>query len=160
MTTATEAQTIKETETGAEANARTWAEQIDAWVDAIDFCGDEDAKGGDMTREARAVLREYGYRGTNRDETREAIEEAARESPLCVDVRSGWQSPGEALKPEEFQILLSTGGPALRVVGRLGEAGQPIRPRLEHQDWGTPWTWWRGACPGLESFCALFFFGE
>lgn len=37
-------------------------------------------------------------------------------------------------------VLLSTGGPALRIIGGLDEYGQPNEPRLQWQDWGTPWT--------------------
>jgi hypothetical protein len=147
-------------ETPAEQNARGWAEAIEAWSDAIDFCTDEDAEGRDLSREAKAVLREHGYDGTNREETVEAIEETARESALSVDVRSGWQSVGETLEPEAFQILLSTGGPALRVVGQLDRWKGPCHLRLEHQDWGTPWTEWHGTTCGLQAFCQLFFFGE
>ena len=42
--------------------------------------------------------------------------------------------------PEEFEILLCTGGPACRIVGDLDESCQPSSARIEHQDWGTPWT--------------------
>lgn len=71
----------------------------------------------------------------------DAARERIEESPLSVQVRSGWRSPGDAHgDPEEFEILLSTGGPALRIVGDLDQHCQPTRARLEHQDWGTPWT--------------------
>lgn len=67
-----------------------------------------------------------------------AIEEMILEDPLSVQVRSGWQSLGEKLEPEEYEILLCTGGPAVRIVGDLKD-GEPHRARMEYQDWGTPW---------------------
>ena len=165
----------KEERIRAAAEAGSWASRICAWTDAIDLCAHKDAEGKDLSREARAVLREHGYDGTNREETREAIEATAREAVLSVDVRSGWRTAEDAwdgskwvLEAEEFQILLSTGGPAVRIVGDLGLCNQAEAPRLEHQDWGTPWTEWKGDCPKagaplqpiLEAFCGLFFFGE
>lgn len=174
----------KEERIRAAAEAGSWASRICAWTEAIDFCTDGDAEMRDLicrgpvlcrSLEARAVLREHGYDGTNREETREAIEATAREAVLSVDVRSGWRTAGDAwdgskwvLEAEEFQILLSTGGPAVRIVGDLGLCNQAEAPRLEHQDWGTPWTEWKGDCPKagaplqpiLETFCGLFFFGE
>lgn len=70
----------------------------------------------------------------------EAIEDEIWESPLSVEVRSGWESIGEKLKPSEYQILMSTGGPAVRIVGDLNGYGTPTSAKLEYQDWGTPWT--------------------
>jgi hypothetical protein len=70
------------------------------------------------------------------DQARERI----YEDPLEVLVRSGWSGQGEELTPEQFQILLCTGGPAVRILGELDDYGQPSRAWLEHQDWGTPWT--------------------
>jgi len=69
------------------------------------------------------------------DEARQRIEEDA----LSVEVRSGWTTPGEELKPSEYCLLLTTGGPAVRIVGSL-EDGEPDDATLEVQDWGTPWT--------------------
>jgi len=73
----------------------------------------------------------------------QAEEEAVRveidELPLEVAVRSGWRRPGEVMEPEEYQILLCTGGPAVRITGVLGRWGEPITATLEYSDWGTPW---------------------
>jgi hypothetical protein len=44
---------------------------------------------------------------------------------------------------EEFNILLSTGGPAVRIMGEL-RYGEPYRAWLEVQDWFTPWTQYYG----------------
>jgi hypothetical protein len=80
------------------------------------------------------------------DEAREEAERAIDEDPLSVQVRSGWFAPGAALAdraPVEFEILLSTGGPATRIVGELNEHGEPCKARIECQDWFQPWTAWR-----------------
>lgn len=70
-------------------------------------------------------------------------EDAARlailEGPLTGRVRSGWHTPGEPDTPEEYEILLCTGGPAVRIVGGLDAHGEPETARLEYQDWFTPW---------------------
>jgi hypothetical protein len=60
------------------------------------------------------------------------------EDPLSVNVCSDWQRPGEALEAASYEILLSTGGPACRIVGHLRD-GMPSSAEIEHQDWFTPW---------------------
>lgn len=71
---------------------------------------------------------------------REDAEQRIHEDPLSIEVRSDWVSPGEEMTAGEFLILLSTGGPATRIIGELDEHGEPCRARLEAQDWFTPWT--------------------
>jgi hypothetical protein len=74
------------------------------------------------------------------DAAREAAEQTILEDPLSLEVRSGWVSPGVTMEPEEFQLLLSTGGPATRIVGSVNQYGELTDPRLEAQDWFLPWT--------------------
>lgn len=95
------------------------------------------------------------------DEARQAI----NEDPLSIEVRSNWYTldADEAQrKPSEFCILLCTGGPAVRIVGDLDENSQPSRPRLQHQDWGTPWMEYSPAngSGALQTYCEQFYFGE
>lgn len=91
----------------------------------------------------------------------ETIREEILESPLAVDVRSGWHSVGAQAEPEEFQILLTTGGPALRIVGDLGQFNCPERSRMEWQDWGTSWTEYGPADSAtLDAWVAQFWFGD
>ena len=84
--------------------------------------------------------REQGERYNDEDEARERIDE----DPLSIQVRSDWVDPyrwnGPGLKAAEYEILLMTGGPAVRIIGSLDEHGEPDRARLQYQDWGTPWT--------------------
>ena len=74
--------------------------------------------------------------------------------------------PGDedGAKAEEFEILLCTGGPACRIIGDLDQHGQPDRPRLQYQDWGTPWTELVSISSdereALQTYCQQFYFGE
>lgn len=71
----------------------------------------------------------------------DAARERIQESALSVEVRSRWYVPGEREEaPAEYRILLTTGGPALQMIGELNEHGEPESAWLEYQDWGTPWT--------------------
>ena len=98
-----------------------------------------------------------------------AIDAAGRaidEDPLEVRVRSGWYSPGaQPGKPEEFEILLSTGGPAMRIRGQLDEYGQPETFRVEVQDWFQPWQSFVGMTGKQgdlirDYYLSQFYFGE
>lgn len=109
-------------ENHAISNARAWLETI---------------------RELVLKLNDDGLTDEQREEARQEIEEG----PLSVQVRDGWRTPGAATRltegegAEEYAILLSTGGPALRIYGQLGQWNQPDdEPRLQWQDWGVPWT--------------------
>ena len=96
-------------------------------------------------------------------ESREDAEQRIQEDALSVEVRSGWVSYGcqEDMRPEEFCILLSTGGPATRIVGELNEHGEPTSARLQAQDWFTPWTDYREADEeALLTYARCFYFGE
>lgn len=83
-----------------------------------------------------------------------------RESALCVEVRGGWHVPGDDDPPQEFAILLSTGGPACRIWGSVNSCLPPV---MQCQDWGTPWTEYRPQvadwCEAVLWFCELFYFG-
>lgn len=100
---------------------------------------------------------------TNRDNARQRTQEDA----LSVQVRdSSWHDPGmhesDGYSPDEFEILLSTGGPAIRIIGELSD-GQPTRARLQAQDWFTSWTDYRGDAisnADLLTYCQVFYFGE
>ncbi len=85
------------------------------------------------------------------------------DDPLSVQVRSDWHDVGEEdIEPAEFCILLCTGGPACRIVGEL-ESREPTSARIEHQDWGTPWTEYRISSDEEErvlSYCRQFYFGD
>jgi len=69
----------------------------------------------------------------------DAAIDAIHEDPLEVSVRSGWHEPGSKEKPDEYHILLCTGGPAVQIAGKLDEHLRPDDANLQYQDWFTPW---------------------
>lgn len=96
-------------------------------------------------------------------ESRDEVEEAVQNDPLEVTVRSGWYSPGDSPAPEEFSILLCTGGPAVRIRGELGRHNEPERAWIEHQDWFEPWQEYHGDNVDQEAlltYCQQFYFGD
>lgn len=105
-------------------------------------------------QELQALKEEY------RDE--DHAREMAQESALSLELTGSW-TPGETPTADGFVILLSTGGPALRIVGELNQYQEPDRAWLEYQDWGTPWTEYHGDNSdqdALLTFCSCFYFGE
>jgi hypothetical protein len=72
---------------------------------------------------------------TDQDEARERIQEDA----LSLEFRSGWVTDWKEAEPEEYCLLLATGGPAVRIIGEIRN-GEAHSARLQVQDWGTPWT--------------------
>lgn len=93
------------------------------------------------------------------DEARERIQE----DPLSVQVRSQWVTPGgDEMEAAEFEILLTTGGPAVRIIGELDGYGNPDHARLQYQDWGTPWTELLDPrdMTTLIAYAQNFYFGE
>tara|TARA_R100000773_G_C4150050_1_gene72558 strand:+ start:87 stop:509 length:423 start_codon:yes stop_codon:yes gene_type:complete len=104
---------------------------------------------------------------TNEDEEKlEEIRQSILDSALSVQFRNGWYSDLYHLKgvtePIEFKILLSWGGPALRVIGEI-EENYAVNPKLQYQDWGTPWTdldITEDQQDALNWFCNCFYFGS
>ena len=99
------------------------------------------------------------------EEKLEEIRESILNSALSVEFRNGWYSDLYHLKgvsePIEFKILLSWGGPALRIIGEI-EENLPVNPKLQFQDWGTPWTDFEikeNQQDALNWFCNCFYFG-
>lgn len=100
------------------------------------------------------------------DETaREEAIQTIRNDALTVEVRSGWHPPGDKTNSDgwQYNILLCTGGPAVRIIGDLSDQNEPETARLEHQDWGTPWTEYRMDSEEKKDvliYAAQFYFGE
>ena len=85
------------------------------------------------------------------------------EDPLEVSVRSGWHEPGGDTKPDEYRILLCTGGPAVQITGKINGHGQPDDANLQYQDWFTPWCNYPTTSEEDEALLAYarkFWFGE
>ena len=97
------------------------------------------------------------------DEEVEEVQEEARELALSVQVQSGWQTPGQTLSPEEGCILLTTGGPALRLLVELDVDAAPCSCELQWADWGTPWQHFHlteAEDQAMDWFAELFWYGE
>lgn len=98
------------------------------------------------------------------DDLRDHIWERMQEMPLSLMVRSGWYTPGASdNQPEDFYILMSTGGPAVRIYGDLDHYKCPYRPKLQCQDWFSPWETLHTSQEddeALQWFCGCFYFGE
>ena len=96
-------------------------------------------------------------------ESRDDAEQRIHEDALSVEVRTGWYTPNseERQAPEEYNILLATGGPAARITGELRDS-EPSSARLQVQDWGTPWTdYWKTIDEDtLLTYARCFYFGE
>ena len=91
----------------------------------------------------RELIQAYHKAGEAEDS--DAQDEAIRrieENILSLEVREGWHNPSQTYEggPVEFQILLCTGGPAVRIIGDLDGNNEPCNVQLQYQDWGTPWT--------------------
>lgn len=95
--------------------------------------------GKSFAEDARKML--DALEDSNDDEN---ASESARDEidslPLSLCVRSAWTPLGNPMEAAEYEILLSTGGPASRIVGELGSYGEVESARYEFQDWGEPWT--------------------
>lgn len=136
------------TDTHAIENAQAWLENIVSMVKRLEHAQECNRRNCVMPETAS----EFGIRLGMPIEKLEALTddyhdsdaalEAITESPLSVEYRSGWVNVGQATEfsASEYQILLTTGGPALRIIGELDQYGEPETARLEWSDWGTPWT--------------------
>lgn len=139
---------LKDEHSHAIANAAGWLTEIQAMVCALEIANEQAIDGPDET---------------------EAAQSRIYEAPLSVLVRGGWYPPGAPKDapdrmPEEYEILLTTGGPALQLTGKLDDNGEPDEwPRLEYQDWGIPWTEFlpaREHREALQIFARQFYYGD
>ena len=137
----------EQTQDTAESQARAQTESIVDMMEAL------------KTAQESGSVEFEGY-DYDEDKMREHIDQNA----LSVEVRNSWHTPGSESTPDEFSILLCTGGPAVRLIGSLSEHCEPERVRVEFQDWGTGWAEWMGITSEQRatvlSYCQLHYFGE
>lgn len=128
----------------------------------------EDPESEDETAQALQALAQWDDANAEELNTLEheagdcADEEDARnriqEDALSVEVRSGWTSHGDTMTPEDFRIVLCTGGPHVEIMGEL-DNGQPFCAWLQYQDWGTPMTrFFKVEESTLLAYCQEFYF--
>ena len=154
-------------------DAAWWTEEapghVEALFDALNDCapaglyfgahpGDGSDYGFWMSEEDMSELAELesaAGENTSEEQAREAIES----DPLSVELRSGWASMKEDFEPEEFRIVLCTGGPHVEIVGDL-DRGTPSRVRVLYRDWGTSGELFDFDRAAVLEYCRQFYFGE
>jgi hypothetical protein len=125
----------------ARQSAQSQAETISDWYAICQFAC-EQITGADLTPEQKREMREIAggsWDGESFDDLRDDLQTRVSEDPLSVEVRSDWHTPGWDSGATEYAILLSTGGPACRIIGDLDSYGQPCSATLQFQDWYQPW---------------------
>lgn len=153
------------TDTHAIENAQAWLENIVAMVKRLEHAQESCHDYDECKSWIEASAEDPENMPYGRYHDADAALEAITESPLSVEVRADWHIPGSeaAGTPEEYKILLTFGGPALRIIGKLDQSGEPESARLEYQDWGTPWTNY-GDKPGLNAalltYARQFYYGS
>ena len=93
---------------------------------------------------------------TSQDEALEAIQE----HPLSIEYRSGWTTPGEDLSPEEFRVVLCTGGPHVEILGEFDYNGGIDRVRVIYKDWGTSGELFDFDRAAVMTYCELIGVGS
>lgn len=125
----------------SEEQAMSQLETIQLWHEVSEWASREGEPKELPISHRRWLMDEmdWGY-DPDHDAVVEAIRDLVTEDPLHVQVRSDWHNLGDTPEAAEFNILLCTGGPAVRIVGDLYDEAVSGPCRLQHQDWGTPWT--------------------
>lgn len=117
-------------------------------------------RASDQAKAQLDSLRELVAKLDDPDLEKDARQEI-QEDPLSIEVRSDWSVVGKPLVPGEYNILLCTGGPAVRIIGELD--GDPITAELEYQDWFTFWEWYDTTTEEKEDmlrYAREFYYGE
>ena len=154
----------------AKDQAKIQLESVIAMVDRLEHCQecqDPDCgldneiifKGLSMFYNGKPATEEEREQYHDKDDARQQIQE----DPLSIEVRSGWQQPGSDLQPEEYMILLCTGGPAVRITGQLNEFSEPDSAVIEYQDWFIVWEEYftsREEEDKMIAYAREFYFGE
>lgn len=147
-----------------EANPGRYLEAHDVRINWALAFPDENDRLAEIEEERAALVKELDEIGSEIGscESREEAEDRIQEGALEVCVRSGWHAPGDdAPEPEEFYILLCTGGPAVRIRGELDPRGEPTRAWIEYQDWFEPWKQYFDTDQAtLLAYCRCFYFGD
>ena len=127
--------------------------------DRLDELTDQDTE---LTQEEQAELTELkDAAGGCAD--RDDASTRAHENALSVEVRSGWSEVGAVGAPEEFRIVLCTGGPHVEIRGELDQNGEPRGARLDYFGASVPRSTYHGPLSDagvLLTYCQEFYFGE
>lgn len=117
----------------------------------------------DIGAGAYASIKELvkAYQSARNEIDCDAARDRILDDALSVLVREDWHTPGQASDEfGKYQILISTGGPATRIIGDLNQYGEPENATLQAQDWFQPWTDYTGADENiLLAYATQFYFG-
>ena len=141
--------------------ARAQLETIEQWHRVSEWASDELEPRELSIEDRKWLLDEMDWAADpDHEAVVDGIRDRVQEDPLEIQVRSDWHSLGDDPESAEFYVLLCTGGPAVRIRGTLHNC-EPDRCRLEHQDWGTPWTELFGVdSEALLWYCSQFYWGD
>lgn len=154
----------------AKEQAKAQIDGIVEMVKRLEHCQDCDGEDCELTdreiyaginlcyKEGDTATEEERKEYHNKEEARQGIQE----DPVGIQVRSDWHTPGEEEVPAEYEILLCTGGPAVRITGGLDQYQQPDTAKLQYQDWFTPWELYRTSeeeYEALLTYAQQFYFG-
>lgn len=162
----------KTEDTRAKDQARAQLETIAAMVKRLEHCRDCTGEDCELTDaeiyEGINLYYKEGDKATDEDKEQYHNEDDARQSisedPLSLQVRSEWHTPGEDEAPTEYELLLCTGGPAVRITGELSQHQEPETAKIEYQDWFTPWVRYANTSSEedetLLTYARQFYYGE
>jgi hypothetical protein len=91
-------------------------------------------------------------------ESQEDAIDRIHDDPLSLELSGTWL-PGNTPVADKAILLLSTGGPAVRLIVELDDS-EPRRAYLQVQDWGTPWTDVFTDGAPLLRYAEQFYYGE
>ena len=163
---------VKTEDTRAKDQARAQLETIAAMVKRLEHCRDCTGEDCELTDaeiyEGINLYYKEGDKATDEDKEQYHNEDDARQSisedPLSLQVRSEWHTPGEDEAPTEYELLLCTGGPAVRITGELSQHQEPETAKIEYQDWFTPWVRYANTSSEedetLLTYGRQFYYGE
>ena len=130
----------------AEQLAKNHLETIELWYEVLVWCQTNNDPKELSWPARRFLIKEMDWADDpDHERVADGIYDMVQEDPLEVQIREDWHNLNQFAEAAEYMILISTGGPALRLTGRLALIRQCFEPEsagLEYQDWGTPWTYY------------------
>ena len=169
------------TENRAEEQARAQVESVVSMVAALDCDYERLQELRERAEENKAIVAAYAEKmddwqahadasdelcelaelesAAGECESEDDARERIHEDPLSVEVRSGWASTAADLEPEEFRIVLCTGGPHVEIIGELSR-GEPVSVRILYRDWGTSGELFDFDRDAVLTYARQFYFGE
>ena len=112
---------------------------VDRDTELVDALTEAEPEPSDDLVELRRLLDDHGVSGDTWEGIEDSMQDAIDAWPLGMDVH-GRREPGGEWLVIGFELLLTFGGPACRLVASLGGGTEIVDARIEYCGWGTPWT--------------------